>query len=275
MRSAKGTWIGGTVLVSLLLLVATWFLLVAPQTTATAEVRDEIMATEQSNELLELQLVQLRADFEKLPEHRAELATLQTQIPPTARISDYLREVEQLATTHGVTITSVGPGVPQVLEPAVAAAPAAPADAGTAPTEGAGDAGVTDAGAADASGTEATDPAVAPVPTGPAVPAGMVAVPISLTVVGGYEPTLAFLGALQDGSPRLLLVSSLTATGQKQAEAGGGRPATVAGDQELVLTGFVYVLPDALAVPPAPEAEPTPLPAPVPGKNPLVPIAGE
>ena len=51
---------------------------------------------------------------------------------------------------------------------------------------------------------------------------------------------------------------------------------SAAGDQELVITGFTYVLPDALGVPAPvdPAAVPPALPGVVPGKNPLAPISG-
>jgi len=105
----------------------------------------------------------------------------------------------------------------------------------------------------------------------------MAAIPISITVVGTYDDTLAFLNDVQTATPRLLLVSGIQGTSQKDAPASGGRPATKIGDQELVITGFLYALPDPTAAisTPSPTATAPALPAPVTGKNPLVPAAGK
>ncbi len=46
-------------------------------------------------------------------------------------------------------------------------------------------------------------------------------------------------------NPRLLLITSLSLTGQKEADAAqGGRPAMQAGDPETVLQAYAYVLAD-------------------------------
>ena len=100
---------------------------------------------------------------------------------------------------------------------------------------------------------------------------------MSVTVIGSYDNTLAFLSDLQTATPRLFLVSGFSATGQQDAAASGGKPKTSVGDQQLVITGFLYVLPDTNAAA-APAATPTPtpaLPGAVPGKNPLTPVGGK
>ena len=264
MGSAKkSTWIGVTVFGAVVIMAAAWFLAISPTMSAAAEIRDQTDQTVAQNELLEMQLTKLKADFEKLPEYKAQLATLQQQIPTDAMLSDYLRQLEQIADAHTVTLTTITPAPAQAVA-VVAPAAAAPA---VAPAEGATDGTATPA---------ATDPNAATAATGSGVPAGFAAIPFSLTVLGTYDNTNAFLYDLQNATPRLFLVSGMTATAQKEAEATAGKPATAEGDQELVITGFTYVLPDASAVPAAvdPNAAPPALPGAVPGKNPLVPIAG-
>ncbi|WP_449385191.1 type 4a pilus biogenesis protein PilO [Cellulomonas soli] len=260
----KTTWIGGTVVVGLLIVVAAWFLAISPALTSADEVRAQAEQARQQNELLELKLVQLKADFEKLPEYKAELAGLQTQIPSDAAMAEYFRQVDQIATAHSVTVTALTPSTPTAVTLAASTAPA-PTET-TEPTE-------TGDGSTDATGTAtSTDTAGA----AGAVPTGFVAIPLSLTVLGTYDDTVAFLNDLQNATPRLFLVSGLTGTSQKEAEASGGKPATGPGDQELVVTGYVYVLPDALGMAATPDADAAPpaLPGAVAGKNPLVPITG-
>ncbi|MCC2314821.1 type 4a pilus biogenesis protein PilO [Cellulomonas xiejunii] len=264
----RSTWIGGTVFLVLLLGAAAWFLAISPAFVAAAEVREETVQTEERNEILHLQVATLAADFAKLDQHKAELASMRVQVPTSAELADMLRQVDQVATTHGVTVTSLSPGVPvTVVPPASAAAPPPPADE----TEGSTDEEAEQS--ADADETAPAPEAVAPVAV--AVPAGMVAIPLSITVLGTYDATIAFVDDLQNALPRLVLVTDFTGTAQKEATESAGKPATAPGDQELVVSAFTYVLPDPWAA--APDAEPAPaaLPATVPGKNPLVPVLGQ
>ncbi len=276
MAANKGTWIGGAAFIAVAIGAGTWFLGVSPQAADAADLRAQTEQVRSQNDLLELQIASLESESEKLPEYEAELAVIRTQIPTTAQLSEYLRQVNAMAAAHAVFLTNIAPATGQAFVPALVAAPA------PAPTE--------TAGATDTESGEATDeetPTAPAAPSGPRVPDGFAAIPFSLTVLGTYDNTLAFINDLQTVSPRLFLVSALTATALKETEASGGRPATAPGDQELVITGYLYVLPDPAAgsQAPAPEptdpsATPTPtptpaLPAPVPGKNPLIPIAGE
>ncbi|KQY44068.1 hypothetical protein [Cellulomonas sp. Root137] len=255
----KSTWIGGTVFIGLVIAAAAWFLAISPTMSAASEIRSEAQSTRERNELLELKVTKLRSDFEKLPEYRAELAGIQLQIPTDAMLSDYLRQLDMIAIAHSVTLTAVTPSVPQSV---VLAVPAV-----TAPVPE----------ATEESGSESDEAAVAPATTaGANGPAGFTAIPFSLTALGTYDNTLAFLNDLQNSTQRLFLVTGFTATAQDQQDAGSGKPATAVGDQELIITGYTYALPDALAVPPAvdPAAAPPVLPGATPGKNPLVPVAG-
>lgn len=261
MSGAKrSTWIGGTVFVALVIMAAAWFFAVSPMMSAAAEVRSEAEQTREMNEILDLKVEQLKADFARLPEYEAELAGIQLQIPTDAMLADYLRQLDQIAVAHSVALTTVTPSIPQAVvlaTPVVTAPEPTPAE----DTEGAAESGEVEA---------------PPAPVANNGPPGFTAIPFSLTVVGTYDNTLAFLNSLQTGTQRLFLVTSFTGTAQKQGDAGGGKPATAVGDQELVIAGYTYVLPDALAVPETtdPAAAPVAPPAAVPGKNPLVPVPG-
>jgi len=231
---------------------------------AAAELRDQAAVTREQNTILETKLAKLKADFEKLPEYKAQLAVLQQQIPTSAMLSDYLRQLDAIAVAHSVTITTLSPSTPQAV---VVAAPAvvAPVPEETPAAEG----------EPATEGETTTTEVVPPAPVGGA-PLGFTAIPFAITVVGTYDNTNAFLYDLQNVTTRLFLVSGFTGTAQEEAQASAGKPATAVGDQELAITGFTYVLPDALGVPAPvdPNAAPPALPGAVPGKNPLVPITG-
>jgi Tfp pilus assembly protein PilO len=275
--SRKATWIAGAVVVSLLMVVATWFLLASPVLATAGETNDQAASAEEQNRILEAQVETLKADFARIDEYRAELAGLRTQLPTDAELAPLLRELDAAAVAHSVALVDV-----QVQAPTAVAAPVAestPAPAAEAATSGEGvstEAPAEPAATPDAQSPQdaqaAVDSAVAAI-----VPAGLTAVPVSLTVVGTYDAVTAFLDDVQNRTTRLFLAATISATAQSQAESGGGRPATEPGDLELTVTGFAYALPDALATPDAASDAPSEvaLPGAVPGKNPLVPVAGE
>lgn len=271
--SSKTTWVVGTVVVSVLMVVATWFLLASPVLAEAAETHEQADVAEQQNLVLSEQVAQLRAEFARMDEFRAELAGLRTQVPTKAELAAYLRELDAAAVARSVTLVDVQVQTPQAVTLPV---PSAPAAAPVVGTDTAAEPS-TEAAAQGADGaTGATqEPATQPSPA--VVPAGFAAVPLVMTVVGTYDDVAGFLDDIQNRTTRLFLVATLTGTAQDEAEAGSGRPATAPGDLEMAITGYTYVLPDriATATPGADETPPPPLPAPVPGKNPFIPVAGE
>ena len=261
----KSTWIGATAFGALVILLAAWFLGVSPALASASDLHGQADQTRQQNDLLQLQVNSLAAEFKKLPDYKAKLAAIQTQMPSDPKLADFLRQLDQTAVAHQVAILSVTPGTPTAVSiaatPAAAAAPAA----GTAPApDPSPSPSVAAPGPAPAAATGA-EGAVA------STPPGFESVNFSLQVQGTYANTLAFLYDLQNTVPRIFLVGGLQGQSLSQTPATGGHPASQVGDQLLTIAGLTYVLPDALATPaPAPTAPPA-LPAPN-GRNPLVPI---
>ena len=267
-RTRSAGWIGGTVFLILIIFAATWFLLAAPRFEAAATTRTAAADVRDRNDILEIQNAQLRKDFENLDEYKAELAALQTQIPTEAQLTDYTRTVNELATAAGVFILEVSPGVPQVVTiptPVVVAAPV-PAVATT----------------ADEAPDVSPDAAEEPAPAAPAAPEqieGFVAVPLVVKVVGPYASVSAFLLQMQTGPARLFLTAVLDGTSQDEADATGGKPAILAGDLELTITGFTYVLVDPQAAVAdgagtTEGEEPAAVPLPTSDRNPFAPLTG-
>lgn len=257
--SKKQAWIGGTAFAAALLLAATWFLLVSPNLAKASETRADAEQARVFNDVLQLKLTKLRADFDKLGDYKAELAEAQEQIPAAAQLETYLDGLDAIAERRSVTITAMTAGTPEEFvipdpEPAPGSTPTAE------PTE-----------AADES-----DSAEKPEkPKGPEIPKGLTAIPVSVTVLGTYVDTMKFLDDVHQKNPRVFLVSALTGTSQKKSEGSQGKPATEAGDQELIITGYIYVLPNAIDLTgEEPVDEPTDLPR-NDGKNPLLPVTGE
>lgn len=257
--SKAGPWITGTVLGAIVILVAAWFLGISPQLTAASEAKEQARAQQDANAVLEAKIATLAEQFTHIEEYRAELAASRVQIPTGLDLAAYQRELNLIASAHSVVITNLTFAGSQAVVPPAAEAAAAAEDGAATDTE------------QPAEG----DAAATPEPAEPAGVAGFYQVPVTMEVLGTYPNVAAFLEGVQSGTQRLMLVSGLTGTGQQQAEAGGGRPATAPGDLSLVVTGSLFVLQDQTAVPPVvdPAAPKPALPVPPADKNPLVPLA--
>ena len=275
MRSTRaGGWVAGAIVLTLAIFASTWFFGAQPRLDAAAQTREQEASTRAQNATLRAKIAELKKDFDNLDEYRSELATLRTQVPTGADLSGYTRVLQGLADTAGVTLTSLAPGVPQVVTPP-GADQAQPAPAAT-------DTTVDGAGSGDAT----------PAPVDPAAEAaaslakqidGMVAMPMTITVVGTYAGVSTFLQSVQTGADRLYLAVSLDGARQLKADASGGRPATEDGDLELAIDGWLYVLPqsseyrDFLAAQGEGTVTPdTPGPPELPGsdRNPFTPLPG-
>lgn len=226
-------WVAGTVAVCLLLSVVSYLLLIAPERAQAADFDRQTVETLASNDVLEVRVAQLRAQFAELPMRRAELAAVKQAMPESASMPTLLRDLDYLASTSGVTLMSLTPGAGVVVPSSTVAAAAEAPAAGAAPAEGS---------------AEATDPAA----VAPVAPVGdlLVSIPVNLVVVGTFAGSEQFLKTLQTEMARALLVSGLTVTAETAAaEATGGKPAVEVGDVTMTLTGSVFVLRPASAVP--------------------------
>ncbi len=204
--------------------------------------------------ILGTQIAKLKADFAHLDDYKQQLTSLHQQMPPTGDLAEASREIQSIAQTAGVTITVMQPGTPTVFVAPVA----------TAPTP-------TPTASSDAAAATATTPQATAVE-------GLYTIPLSVTTLGTYSQTVAFIDALQQSMPRLFVVSKVDASSQKSSGASAGRPALAVGDLEATLTGVLLTMRDSSASQPAPgsTATPTPVPTqmPVPTdqKNPFLPV---
>lgn len=266
MASTKTTaWVGGTAVLALAIAAGAWFVAISPTLSDAADQRQAAADQRDHNTLLETQIAQLKEQYTHLDEFRAELAAIRTQVPEGGDLAELTRELQQVAAAAGVTVTVDAPGTPSAY---VAPAPAAAATPEPSATESTDSSSVTDETdtSSSSSSSSASD-----------VIDGLYQIPLSLTSIGTYDQTVSFLDQLQQSMPRLFVVNNLNATSLEESGAGGGRPATNAGDLEIVITGYVLTLQDSSSTEaPAPDATTTPTPLPVPGdqKNPFQPVSG-
>jgi Tfp pilus assembly protein PilO len=250
MGATKSTpWIVGAALVSVVILALGWFLAISPAMATADESRSQAEQQRVSNDQLRTQIATLTQQFTHLDEYKANLATIQIQIPQQTDLTAINTELQGLAAGAGVTLTTVSVSTTQQFAPVGVAAVAAAPSAAVAP------------GAAE------------PAPAAPTVPKGIYVIPVSLTAVGSYDKTVALLTSLQAGSTRLYLITGINAISQVAAGATGGRPAVSKGDLETTVTAYAYVLLGTPAAAASVPATPPVLPVPSGQKNPFLSVS--
>lgn len=265
MAARTSAWVGGAAVVALAIAAGAYFVVINPTLTNAESQRQAAADQRDHNAMLEIQIAKLKSEYAHLDDYKAELVALRVKAPEQADLSELTREIQSVGDLAGVTLTVNAPGTPKAF-----IAPAAPAPAPTA-TESATDAATSDTTADTSSSSSSSTPTSV---------AGFFQIPISVTSVGTYDQTVAFLDSLQQSMPRLYVISEVDATSLEESGASGGRPAVAKGDLETVITGYVLTLQDgASSETPTPDGSATPTPAPtqlpVPSgqRNPFEPVA--
>ena len=105
-------WTAGAVAVAILILAASWFLLISPKRAEVADLQAQADSQVSANSKLAMEIEVLREQNKDLPEKQAELAVLKTQVPETPELPSYIRELQDLGRQSGVTFTSLTPAAP-------------------------------------------------------------------------------------------------------------------------------------------------------------------
>jgi type IV pilus assembly protein PilO len=102
-------WTMGSAVLVLLILVATWFLLVSPKRGEASQLQADTAAQVNENSSLETELAVLREQNKKLPKYQAEVAAIHDQVPQTNAEPSYVRQLSVAADRSGVTLESLTP----------------------------------------------------------------------------------------------------------------------------------------------------------------------
>lgn len=197
-------WIFGTVVIVGAVAALGWLLGIQPalqQAAATDAARADVQA---QNAVYELQLAQLRADYENIDALRAEVEALRVAIPNHADYAGFVAELNGLAGATGTTVASVVIGDATWYTAAAPSAETAPPASGEVPAAGAS------AQAAGPSAAAGEQVIPLPSPDGTINGSNFIAIPVQLKVEGDY---LSFISALQSNQ-RLFLVTGFTAEGE-------------------------------------------------------------
>jgi len=246
---------GLTIVVMVVLVAAGYFLVAQPQLASASTANAQLLDTQSQISSSQAALAALKSEQKKLPALKKQLKALQSSIPSNIDGSEYIRGLNELANTAGVTITSIA-----LLDPVAYASPAgSPPAASTSPSPSPS-ASASPSPAATTPAASGWTPPTNPLITG----SNFVDIPVTVAIAGPWDQSLAFIKGLQSGK-RLFLVTGIVT---KQADDGSGLTTTI--------NGYIYALidPQAAAAEAAAEksarasATPTPTPTPTVSTSP-------
>jgi Tfp pilus assembly protein PilO len=110
--SQRRTWVAGAAAVTVLLIVAGYFLAIHPKIAQASDLRAQRVAQEQTNNQLSLDISQLKSEFASLPAKQAELAVIQQQLPAAPNLPTVIRSLTGISNEAGVTVLSISPSTP-------------------------------------------------------------------------------------------------------------------------------------------------------------------
>ena len=219
--SKNRLWTLGLSAAIVIVAVFGYILGVSPILAQTSAAEQQLSSITSSNQSTQSRNAVLKTQFSNMASLSADLSKLNVSIPLGADMPVFLREINVLIDRAGVVLGTVTVSAGELYKsPDVATA--APASSAVTPSPS----------------PSPSPGASAPVP--PAAPAGpsarLTLIPVQISVNGGYDAVMAFVGSVQTGE-RLYLVKSVAVS--SSPEKPDAFVATV--------IGFVYALPTAAA----------------------------
>lgn len=228
--SKNRLWTLGLTAAIVLVAVFGYMLGVSPILAQTTSAEQQLSSVTTSNQSTQGRNAVLKTQFTNMASLIADLGKLNVSIPLGANMPVFLREVNMLTDQAGVVLGTVTVGSGELFKsPDAAAAAPATASAATSPSP------------SPSPSAGATAPVVPAAPAGPS--SRLTLIPVQISVNGGYNAVMSFVGSVQSGD-RLYLVKSVAVTSSPEKP-----DAFVA-----TLIGYVYALPTAAVV-----AETTPV----------------
>lgn len=218
-------WMLGVTLAAVVVVALGWLFAISPTLAQADLASSQAESTKAQNTAQQIGLARLKAQYDKLPELSADLAKLQLAVPQTVNLDDFLDQLQQLAQSAGVTITTFTAAEATPYGGAEAAAASSTPSSSSSSAVTTADTSKTGSGATVSAGVKSR----------------LFSVPISIAVSGSPDQVMAFTDASQKGE-RFFLVTTDTFTGSRDhPEDDGG-----------TITGFVFVVSDkAVATTPA------------------------
>jgi Tfp pilus assembly protein PilO len=169
LSNRTGRWTAAAALLCVVLLAASWFLLISPRRDRVEGLPAPVPSADSEARQAQQQTAQLKAEFGDLAKKKADLAKIKRQLTPKAAMSQFVNDLAAHAASSGVLMTQLTVGVPAL----------------DGITSGTG-------------GSTALAPA-----------GSVVAIPITVTATGDYFESVLFVKDIQTQLTRVFLAKSV------------------------------------------------------------------
>lgn len=229
-------WIALTIVAVVVIVAASWFLLISPKRSEAATIRQQADAQISANKVLEGKIALLKSQAKSLPQKQAKLAAVAAKIPDNPALPTLIRALTVAADDAGVELLTMAPSTPV---PAVDPARAAAASAAAAAAAAKGGTG-TPVATGTATGAVATAPRVPPAAAGAGT---LKSISISITVAGGYFQIEQFFDRIESLSRAMKVASLSVAPGPNPLKppAAGALPSALDSTLSGNITATVYM----------------------------------
>jgi len=184
-RTPVRLWLAGGVALSVLLALAGWMFVLAPQRAGAAEQWAEVEQAQGQIGSLRARTSVLATQFESIDERRAALAVKQEALPAANELESLVRALAETAAEADVAVEEITSGGPiDISAPTVVVAPVEP-------------------------GPEATEDPTTTTEEAPSV-ASLYALPVTIRASGPLAGIEEFLRLVQLEQPRAILFTSIT-----------------------------------------------------------------
>ncbi|MFI7588893.1 type 4a pilus biogenesis protein PilO [Spongisporangium articulatum] len=114
LKTRTQRWWAATAVAGVLILAATWFLLVDPSRTKASDLRMQAEAAQNDVQVQQTKVAQLKSQFADLAKKKAQLSTIRSQMPSSAQMPQLVKDVSGYASSSGVQLLGLTPGTPTV-----------------------------------------------------------------------------------------------------------------------------------------------------------------
>ncbi|WP_062306213.1 hypothetical protein [Demequina subtropica] len=260
-QQSTGVWMLAGTIVAVIMAALAWFLLISPEVDAAAEANDLAATAADHNDLIELQIAQMAALENDVPDWREQMAKIAMDMPPTPESDAVYRLIAETMASLDLPVVQLGIGKATTVDPGaltetelptIAEAqgedPDAPASPEPTPSPEATVDATDDAGATDdGSGTstdETSDGASAGTPTSEVLFEGLQGMAVTITTEGDHATLLELLYTLSTQKDRFFTVTGLSIQQASEIDETPGRPALTRDDWTVTITGLVFSLVD-------------------------------
>jgi Tfp pilus assembly protein PilO len=120
-------WSAATAAVVVLILVASWMLLISPQRSHTGDLKSQADDVRQQTASLQVQINTLKSKADGVVAQQARIADIGKEIPDNPALASYVLALTAAAKKSGVDLQSISPAAPAEVTLAKITAPPAPA----------------------------------------------------------------------------------------------------------------------------------------------------